>query len=143
MKLKIFSFWHSFFYQNRHLSILYSNLIFILAIGGSYENGETFFQSIMEETGTSVTWPSKLKIGAKSKKDPHVKVCGQVRIKTKFWLKLISVLYNIYYTRIFAAGRRCEKGERTYFGEVRRPKFPSNTENGRSSHGTLTRHRKR
>ena len=30
----------------------------------------------MDETGTMVTWPSKLKIGAKSKKDPHVKVCG-------------------------------------------------------------------
>ena len=32
----------------------------------------------MDETGTTVTWPSKLKIGAKSKKDPHVKVCGNV-----------------------------------------------------------------
>ena len=30
----------------------------------------------MDQTGTMVTWPSKLKIGAKSKKDPHVKVCG-------------------------------------------------------------------
>ena len=42
----------------------------------SYENGEVFFQNVMDETGTMVTWPSKLKIGAKSKKDPHVKVCG-------------------------------------------------------------------
>lgn len=44
--------------------------------GNVFENGEVFFQHVMEETGTMVTWPSKLKIGAKSKKDPHVKVCG-------------------------------------------------------------------
>lgn len=43
---------------------------------GVYENGDIFFQNVMDETGTMVTWPSKLKIGAKSKKDPHVKVCG-------------------------------------------------------------------
>uniref|UniRef100_A0A8B9L6X7 Bicaudal C homolog 2 n=1 Tax=Astyanax mexicanus TaxID=7994 RepID=A0A8B9L6X7_ASTMX len=32
---------------------------------------------IMKETNTQVKWPSKLKIGAKSKKDPHVKVEGK------------------------------------------------------------------
>lgn len=32
---------------------------------------------IMEETNTFVTWPSRLKIGAKSKKDPHIKVAGR------------------------------------------------------------------
>ncbi|MEQ2251790.1 Protein bicaudal C 1-B [Ilyodon furcidens] len=31
----------------------------------------------MEETQTQIAWPSKLKIGAKSKKDPHIKVCGK------------------------------------------------------------------
>ncbi|KAH3863168.1 hypothetical protein DPMN_026147, partial [Dreissena polymorpha] len=31
---------------------------------------------IMEETNTQISWPSKLKIGAKSKKDPHIKVVG-------------------------------------------------------------------
>ncbi|XP_066524739.1 bicaudal C homolog 2 isoform X2 [Hoplias malabaricus] len=31
----------------------------------------------MRETSTQVKWPSKLKIGAKSKKDPHVKVEGK------------------------------------------------------------------
>ncbi|CAL7948010.1 unnamed protein product [Xylocopa violacea] len=31
----------------------------------------------MEETNTFVTWPSRLKIGAKSKKDPHIKVAGR------------------------------------------------------------------
>ncbi|XP_042764395.1 protein bicaudal C homolog 1 isoform X7 [Panthera tigris] len=32
---------------------------------------------IMEETNTQIAWPSKLKIGAKSKKDPHIKVSGK------------------------------------------------------------------
>uniref|UniRef100_A0A672F3B9 Bicaudal C homolog 2 n=1 Tax=Salarias fasciatus TaxID=181472 RepID=A0A672F3B9_SALFA len=32
---------------------------------------------VMRETNTQVKWPSKLKIGAKSKKDPHVKVEGK------------------------------------------------------------------
>ncbi|KAK6171391.1 hypothetical protein SNE40_019590 [Patella caerulea] len=40
------------------------------------EGAEDFFQRIMEETNTQITWPSKLKIGAKSKKDPHIKVIG-------------------------------------------------------------------
>ncbi|TRY58137.1 hypothetical protein DNTS_014182 [Danionella cerebrum] len=31
----------------------------------------------MEETDTQIAWPSKLKIGAKSKKDPHIKVSGK------------------------------------------------------------------
>uniref|UniRef100_A0A3B4BDH5 Uncharacterized protein n=1 Tax=Periophthalmus magnuspinnatus TaxID=409849 RepID=A0A3B4BDH5_9GOBI len=36
-----------------------------------------FHLVVMRETGTQVKWPSKLKIGAKSKKDPHVKVEGK------------------------------------------------------------------
>eukprot|EP00117_Sycon_ciliatum_P033170 scpid14494/ scgid25580/ Protein bicaudal C homolog 1 len=40
------------------------------------ESGEQFFQRIMKQTNTIITWPCKLKIGAKSKKDPHVKVRG-------------------------------------------------------------------
>ncbi|XP_036798745.1 bicaudal C homolog 2 isoform X3 [Oncorhynchus mykiss] len=39
--------------------------------------GEEFFERVMVETNTQVKWPSKLKIGAKSKKDPHVKVDGK------------------------------------------------------------------
>ncbi|MBN3321281.1 BICC1 protein, partial [Atractosteus spatula] len=39
--------------------------------------GEEFFQKVMAETNTQIKWPSKLKIGAKSKKDPHVKVEGK------------------------------------------------------------------
>ncbi|XP_072295733.1 bicaudal C homolog 2 isoform X2 [Eucyclogobius newberryi] len=41
------------------------------------ETGEDFFERVMRETETLVKWPSKLKIGAKSKKDPHVKVEGK------------------------------------------------------------------
>ncbi|KAJ8337887.1 hypothetical protein SKAU_G00368530 [Synaphobranchus kaupii] len=39
--------------------------------------GEEFFDRVMMETNTHIKWPSKLKIGAKSKKDPHVKVEGK------------------------------------------------------------------
>ncbi|XP_064181945.1 bicaudal C homolog 2 isoform X2 [Anguilla rostrata] len=39
--------------------------------------GEEFFDRVMMETNTQIKWPSKLKIGAKSKKDPHVKVEGK------------------------------------------------------------------
>ena len=36
--------------------------------GKDNESAEDFFKRVMEETGTLVLWPSKLKIGAKSKK---------------------------------------------------------------------------
>merc|ERR1719427_1519561 len=41
------------------------------------EAAAEFFERIGEETGTTVIWPSRLKIGAKSKKDPHIRVGGQ------------------------------------------------------------------
>ncbi|XP_036403588.1 bicaudal C homolog 2 [Megalops cyprinoides] len=44
---------------------------------GNGLTGEEFFQKVMMETDTQIKWPSKLKIGAKSKKDPHVKVEGR------------------------------------------------------------------
>ncbi|CAD5118672.1 DgyrCDS7358 [Dimorphilus gyrociliatus] len=37
---------------------------------------EEFFEKVMKATSTTITWPSRLKIGAKSKKDPHIKVFG-------------------------------------------------------------------
>ncbi|GJQ80050.1 putative RNA binding protein [Trypoxylus dichotomus] len=37
---------------------------------------DIFFEQIMSDTGTFITWPTKLKIGAKSKKDPHVRIAG-------------------------------------------------------------------
>nr|XP_033321637.1 protein bicaudal C homolog 1 isoform X3 [Megalopta genalis] len=39
---------------------------------------DAFFHNVMEETNTFVTWPARLKIGAKSKKDPHIKVAGRL-----------------------------------------------------------------
>ncbi|XP_015113761.1 protein bicaudal C homolog 1-A isoform X2 [Diachasma alloeum] len=42
------------------------------------ESASMFFRKIMDETNTVITWPSRLKIGAKSKKDPHIKVAGRV-----------------------------------------------------------------
>lgn len=38
---------------------------------------DVFFEQIMSDTDTFITWPSKLKIGAKSKKDPHVRIAGR------------------------------------------------------------------
>ncbi|CAB4057421.1 BICC1 [Lepeophtheirus salmonis] len=35
-----------------------------------------FFNRIEYETNTTIIWPSRLKIGAKSKKDPHIRVGG-------------------------------------------------------------------
>jgi len=46
------------------------------SVGGMGETAADFFDHIMKETGATILWPSKLKIGAKSKKDPHVKVIG-------------------------------------------------------------------
>merc|ERR550519_579982 len=46
---------------------------------GSADIGEAatdFFDRIGNETSTCVIWPSRLKIGAKSKKDPHIRVGG-------------------------------------------------------------------
>lgn len=41
------------------------------------EAAAEFFERIGIETDTCVIWPSRLKIGAKSKKDPHIRVGGR------------------------------------------------------------------
>ncbi|KAG9341799.1 hypothetical protein JZ751_018521 [Albula glossodonta] len=46
----------------------------------------------MDETKTQIAWPSKLKIGAKSKKDPHIKVCGKKESVKEAKEKIMSVL---------------------------------------------------
>uniref|UniRef100_A0A6Q2XXN2 SAM domain-containing protein n=1 Tax=Esox lucius TaxID=8010 RepID=A0A6Q2XXN2_ESOLU len=51
--------------------------LMLLEEDGRMNRGEDFFQKVMKETKTQIAWPSKLKIGAKSKKDPHIKVCGK------------------------------------------------------------------
>lgn len=42
-----------------------------------HEPAEDFFHKIKMETHTSVFWPKRLKIGAKAKKDPHVRIYGR------------------------------------------------------------------
>lgn len=41
-------------------------------------SAEEFFTNIMKETTTYVSWPCRLKIGAKSKKDPHIRIVGRL-----------------------------------------------------------------
>uniref|UniRef100_UPI00398F478E protein bicaudal C homolog 1-like isoform X2 n=1 Tax=Pristiophorus japonicus TaxID=55135 RepID=UPI00398F478E len=62
------------------------------AAEGKGKSGEDFFQKIMEETNTQIAWPSKLKIGAKSKKDPHIKVGGKKENVKEAKEKIMSVL---------------------------------------------------
>ncbi|KAM9356873.1 bicaudal C homolog 2 [Symphorus nematophorus] len=59
---------------------------------GDDETGEEFFERVMRETDTQVKWPSKLKIGAKSKKDPHVKVEGRRANVLEAKKKILKVL---------------------------------------------------
>ncbi|XP_055680364.1 protein bicaudal C [Lutzomyia longipalpis] len=44
--------------------------------GRGMNKAEIFFQTIMGDTSTYICWPCRLKIGAKTKKDPHVKIIG-------------------------------------------------------------------
>ncbi|XP_022245905.1 protein bicaudal C homolog 1-B-like isoform X2 [Limulus polyphemus] len=64
--------------------------------GGAPDGGprtaEDFFRKIMEETDTQISWPSKLKIGAKSKKDPHIKICGRPEAVSGAREKILEVL---------------------------------------------------
>ncbi|XP_066925467.1 protein bicaudal C homolog 1-B-like isoform X1 [Clytia hemisphaerica] len=39
-------------------------------------SGSIFFQKIEKATNTAISWPAKLKIGAKTRKDPYIKVTG-------------------------------------------------------------------
>ncbi|MGH0116354.1 UNVERIFIED_CONTAM: hypothetical protein FKN15_035658, partial [Acipenser sinensis] len=48
--------------------------------------------TVMSETNTQIKWPSKLKIGAKSKKDPHVKVEGKKAGVLEAKKKILDVL---------------------------------------------------
>ncbi|XP_035224534.1 protein bicaudal C homolog 1-like [Stegodyphus dumicola] len=56
------------------------------------ENAEVFFQRVMIETSTQISWPSKLKIGAKSKKDPHVKIIGKPEAVQMAKEKILEIL---------------------------------------------------
>ncbi|XP_036402787.1 protein bicaudal C homolog 1-A-like [Megalops cyprinoides] len=67
-------------------------VMLLAATEGRVNGGEDFFQKVMEETKTQIAWPSKLKIGAKSKKDPHIKVCGKKESVKEAKEKIMSVL---------------------------------------------------
>lgn len=56
------------------------------------ENAEEFFIKIMQETNTHIAWPSKLKIGAKSKKDPHIKVSGHRDAVSEAKNRILAIL---------------------------------------------------
>lgn len=53
---------------------------------------EIFFETLMEETMTFITWPNKLKVGAKSKKDPHVRIVGRPEDVAVAKERLVAVL---------------------------------------------------
>lgn len=42
-----------------------------------WNNAEYFFDNVMKNTTTYISWPYRLKIGAKTKKDPHVRIVGK------------------------------------------------------------------
>ncbi|XP_059386472.1 protein bicaudal C homolog 1-like [Carassius carassius] len=67
-------------------------IMLLAATEGRVNGGEDFFQKVMEETDTQIAWPSKLKIGAKSKKDPHIKVSGKRDNVKEAKEKIVSVL---------------------------------------------------
>ncbi|KAM9364469.1 protein bicaudal C homolog 1 [Pholidichthys leucotaenia] len=67
-------------------------VMLLAASEGRVNGGEDFFQKIMDETQTMIAWPSKLKIGAKSKKDPHIKVCGKRENVREAKDRIMSVL---------------------------------------------------
>ncbi|XP_022238196.1 protein bicaudal C homolog 1-A-like isoform X3 [Limulus polyphemus] len=60
---------------------------------GKVKTADDFFQKIMDETDTQISWPSKLKIGAKSRKvDPHIKICGRQPAVAGAREKILEVL---------------------------------------------------
>ncbi|TRY91333.1 hypothetical protein DNTS_030139 [Danionella cerebrum] len=67
-------------------------LMLYAPVESSGPSGEEFFEKVMRETNTQVKWPSKLKIGAKSKKDPHVKVEGRRADVLEAKRKILEIL---------------------------------------------------
>ena len=71
------------------LALLYS----LYASGLDKETAERFFERVGQETNTCVIWPTRLKVGAKSKKDPHIRV-GGYKAGVKQARKIISELLD-------------------------------------------------
>ncbi|XP_061397140.1 protein bicaudal C [Musca vetustissima] len=53
---------------------------------------EYFFESVMKTTETYISWPCRLKIGAKSKKDPHVRIVGKAEEVAKAKERILASL---------------------------------------------------
>lgn len=56
------------------------------------ETAADFFQRIMDETNTLIIWPARLKIGSKSKNDPHVRIAGRPEDVKEAKAKVMSAL---------------------------------------------------
>lgn len=51
-----------------------------------------FFEKIMLDTSTRIMWPSRLKIGSKSNKDPHIRIAGRYEDVKVAKNKIMAVL---------------------------------------------------
>ncbi|VDM81941.1 unnamed protein product [Strongylus vulgaris] len=63
-------------------------------------NAEEFFNKVKQYSGAEICWPSQLKIGAKTKKDPFVKVIGsieQIEGAKKFIIATLQVKVSKHY----------------------------------------------
>ncbi|KPJ03849.1 Protein bicaudal C [Papilio xuthus] len=56
------------------------------------QTAQAFFHRIMSETNTLINWPARLKIGARSKKDPHVRIAGRADDVKRAREKIMQVL---------------------------------------------------
>eukprot|EP00118_Oscarella_pearsei_P008807 m.47182 g.47182 ORF g.47182 m.47182 type:complete len:892 (+) comp33767_c0_seq5:56-2731(+) len=63
------------------------------------ETAEEFFDRVMQATTTVINWPSKLKIGAKSKKDPHIRITGKAEnvMRAK---EMVSAVLDVKSSRV-------------------------------------------
>ncbi|CAD5218091.1 unnamed protein product [Bursaphelenchus okinawaensis] len=71
----------------------------ILGVEENVPNAEDYFEQVSAQSGTKIQWPSRLKIGAKTKKDPFIKIIGPVE-NVKNAKKIINSLLKIKKHRI-------------------------------------------
>uniref|UniRef100_A0A1I7YW11 SAM domain-containing protein n=1 Tax=Steinernema glaseri TaxID=37863 RepID=A0A1I7YW11_9BILA len=67
--------------------------------GGALPSAEQFFDKVQAASGAAISWPSRLKIGAKTKKDPYVKICGNAQ-QIHSAKQLISAMLKIKRDRV-------------------------------------------
>ena len=60
---------------------------------GTSDTADQYFRHIMEETGTLILWPSKLKVGAKSKKGVCLCVCSVCTCTASLLYHCIPVMF--------------------------------------------------